>query len=619
MNEPVAKLPMRTLLTAVGRVLHTQSPWRVGLLLAGMVTAAAFEMVGLGAIPGYVALVLDPERLLAMIPDGHLARWVRRSDVPVLALAGAAALAGIFLAKNVFIAAVIYSEARLVRDVAAGLANRLFSAYVRSSYSFHLRRNPAQLIRNIANECEIAVDLLRNLATFLRESLVLALVVVLLLLVDPVVTLAVASVVGAAALTFYLALRNTFQRRGALAQKHRERRTHLMSQALASIKEVKLRGSERFLIDSFAAESHEIEGHKLFPRVMATLPRLVFELVALFGLVLVTAGFVLLGRDGQDMLPVFTLLAVAMARLIPTFNAITGSLANIRYDWPSMESLARELGELEDDGFRSEESRGVSRENPLALPPFRRELTVTNLVFRHEGAASDTLREVSLTISARQVVGIIGPSGAGKSTLVDVLLGLLPPSAGTVSVDGVDIHDDLSGWQRQVGYVPQDICVIDDTIRRNVAFGVPDSEIDTAAVKRALAAAQLATFIAELPHGLDTVVGNRGVRLSGGQRQRIGIARALYGDPALIVMDEATSALDGEAEAAVMQAISEIRESRTVILVAHRLSTVRSCDVVFLIQEGRVTDFGSFVDLLERHREIRAYALPFSAVEQVNA
>jgi ATP-binding cassette, subfamily B, bacterial PglK len=225
--------------------------------------------------------------------------------------------------------------------------------------------------------------------------------------------------------------------------------------------------------------------------------------------------------------------------------------------------------------------------------------------YRYPGAPRDALREVSLKIKAGEVVGFIGISGAGKSTLIDVILGLLIPTSGTVSIDGHNIHQHLSDWQRQIGYIPQDVYLIDDSIRRNVAFGLPDDEISDVAVARALRAAQIDDFVRGLPGGLETSVGNRGIRLSGGQRQRLGIARALYHDPGVLVMDEATSSLDDETERDVIAAIGRLREDRTVIMIAHRLTTVMNCDRLYLLEAGRVKDQGSFKELAARHVNVR--------------
>ncbi|MDP9202992.1 MAG: ABC transporter ATP-binding protein/permease, partial [Gemmatimonadota bacterium] len=574
-------LPAATLISGLSTLLDGHQRLRAAVLLLGMVLGAALEMIGVGAIPAFVALLTDPSRLVGMITDTGWVAFLLRADLPTLALWGASALAVIFLVKNVYLVALIYAEGRVLRDVATTIANRLYRGYLYSPYTFHLQRNPAELIRNIGNEVDETTDLLRNLAVGLRESLVLTVVFLLLLLVDPGVTLAVFMLVGTAAAGFYMAVRHTLLERGKLAQAHRGRRMQAMNEGLGSIKDAKLLGRESYLVDAFSSETRAIEHHQFYPRVIAALPRLFLEVVAIVGLLLVVVGFVVLGRGTQSMLPILALLAVAMTRLIPAFNAITSSLTNIRYDWPAFELVSNELETLEGSGG------GLTREHSEATPfKLKTAISVDDLHFRYPESSVDALNGISLKIVAGEVAAFVGPSGAGKSTLVDVILGLLTPTSGQVRVDGEDIQHLLTSWQRQIGYVPQDIYLTDDTIRRNVALGLPVAEIDEPALTRALHTARLDSFIANLPQGLDTVVGNRGVRLSGGQRQRIGIARAVYHDPSVVVLDEATSALDNEAEREIIEAVGSLRGSRTVIMIAHRLTTVRSCDRLYLVRAG---------------------------------
>jgi len=311
--------------------------------------------------------------------------------------------------------------------------------------------------------------------------------------------------------------------------------------------------------------------------------------------------FVLLGRTIISMLPVLALLAVGTVRLVPAFNGITTSLVQIRNYYPALELICRELNELE----HVANPRSVQPALPATEPRFKSAIDLHDLHYKYPGAASEALSGVSVTIKAGEAIGFIGPSGAGKSTLIDLILGLLTPTKGEVRVGGRSIEDNMSAWQRQVGYIPQDIYLIDDSIRRNIAFGLPDDEIDDVAVERSLRAAQLDSLVESLPKGAETNVGNRGIRLSGGQRQRIGIARALYHNPEVLVMDEATSALDNETEREVVAAIGTLHGDRTIIIIAHRLSTVEGCDRLYLLDEGRVKDNGNIAELGLRHKHLR--------------
>jgi ABC-type multidrug transport system fused ATPase/permease subunit len=317
------------------------------------------------------------------------------------------------------------------------------------------------------------------------------------------------------------------------------------------------------------------------------LPRLWLELLAVTGLAALVLAMIGQGKPLDALLPTLGLFAAAAFRLMPSVNRILTSLHSLRFSLPVIDTIYNEFRLL---GATMAPQRGerLSFDSGLALDQVK---------FRYPAAEALALRGVSLAIQPGTSVGFIGGSGAGKSTLVDIILGLLVPASGSVTIDGVDIQTNLRGWQDQIGYVPQSIFLTDDTLRRNVAFGLPADQIDEAAVLRAIRAAQLEQFVNDLPQGLDTIVGERGVRLSGGQRQRIGIARALYHDPPVLVLDEATSSLDTTTERGVMEAVRALHGKKTLLIVAHRLTTVEHCDRLFRLERGRVVQEGSFAQV----------------------
>jgi ABC-type multidrug transport system fused ATPase/permease subunit len=282
-------------------------------------------------------------------------------------------------------------------------------------------------------------------------------------------------------------------------------------------------------------------------------------------------------RDITRIMPTLGLFSVAAFRLMPSVNRVLGAVQSIRFALPAITTLHEELSLTAPEPVRKD-----------ATVVFETQIELAGVSFRYPGATTPALENLSIRIRKGESVGFVGPSGSGKSTLVDVVLGLLTPSVGQVNVDGHDIQDDLRGWQDQIGYVPQSIYLTDDTLRRNVAFGLAPEQINNTAVERAIKAAQLDEFVATLSEGWETVVGERGVRLSGGQRQRIGIARALYHDPAVLVLDEATSALDGDTERGVMRAITALQGQKTILIVAHRLSTVEHCDRLYHLELGQI-------------------------------
>jgi ABC-type multidrug transport system fused ATPase/permease subunit len=302
---------------------------------------------------------------------------------------------------------------------------------------------------------------------------------------------------------------------------------------------------------------------------------------------------VLLGGGLTEILPVLGLFGAAAFRLLPAVNRMINNFQLVNVSRPQVAEIFSDL------------TMSVPiRDTSIQRSSFKRDVSIDDVSFSYAASSAEALIDVSISVARGEAVGLVGPSGSGKSTLVDILLGLLKPTSGRVLVDGDDIHDNLRGWQDQIGYVPQSIFLTDDTLRRNVAFGLPKEQIDDDAVKSAIRSAQLEEFVASLPEGLNTIVGERGVRLSGGQRQRIGIARALYNNPDVLVLDEATSSLDTETEHGVMQAVQALQGEKTVIIVAHRLSTVEYCDRLYRLENARIVDEGTFSEVTSRTKDL---------------
>jgi ATP-binding cassette subfamily C protein len=324
---------------------------------------------------------------------------------------------------------------------------------------------------------------------------------------------------------------------------------------------------------------------------VATLPRLTLETLAVGAILAGVAAVALRDGTATDLLPVLGLFAAAAIRLMPAVARIAAQASNLRFNTAAIEAIETDLGAI----------RAAAPSAPAAAPvPLTREIALDRVCYRYPGTAGDTLHDISFVIKRGESVGLVGPSGAGKTTLADVLLGLLVPTAGRMAVDGVAINGPM-----RVAYVPQDVFLLDDTLRRNVALGVLDREIDAARMRAAINGAQLDGVVAQLPGGLDAGVGERGVKLSGGQRQRVGIARALYQDADLLVLDEATSSLDAETESEVAGAITRLHGERTMVIIAHRLTTVKNCDRLLFMADGRIVDSGSFPELLARNTAFR--------------
>lgn len=496
-----------------------------------------------------------------------------------LVAAGMLMLVAVYTVKTLFLAFLAWQQSRFVYGVREELSLRLFVGYLRQPYVFHQRYNSAQLIRNATTEVEIFIGygLLSGL-TLLTELLVLIGISVLLLAIEPMGALLVVATLGIAGWGFHRFTRMRLLRWGESRQMHEGFRIQHIQQGLGSVKDVKLLGREEDFINQFRRHNTGSAGAESYRYTLQQLPRLWLELLAVIGLAALVLIMIGQGKPLEVLLPTMGVFAAAAFRLLPSVNRILGSFQSIRYSLPVIETLSREISLLA-------ETIAPQRGIPFV---FSSALVMDAVSFCYPSAQAPALCEISLSITRGASVGFVGQSGAGKSTLVDVLIGLLRPGSGTVRVDGQDIQGNLRGWQDQIGYVPQSIFLTDDTLRRNIAFGLSNEQINDAAVGRALRAAQLEEFVNSLPDGVNTCVGERGVRLSGGQRQRIGIARALYHDPAVLVLDEATSSLDIATEAGVMEAVRALQGEKTIIIIAHRLTTVEQCDHIYRLEQGRI-------------------------------
>ncbi len=545
------------------------------------------ETIGIGLVIPALALMMQSD-LSAKYPV--LAPWLYKLGNPTheqLVVIGMTILVGVYAFKALFLAFLAWRQARFVGRLQADFSQRLFAGYLRQPYTFHLQRNSAQLIQNTINQSASVAGTFHQGLTLLTEFLVMFGISMMLLLVEPVGAFLVVSTLSIAGWGFNRFTRSHVLRWGKALQLHEGLRIQRLQEGLGGAKDVKLLGRESDFLVQY--RRHNIGSARVSQRqaTLQALPRLWLELLAVTGLAILVLVMIGQGKPLESLLPTLGLFTAAAFRFMPSVNRILTALHSVRFTIPVVDTLYSEFRLLDT-------TKAQLRGEQL---PFTRELRLDRVSFRYPSVESLALTEVSLTIPAGSSTGFIGGSGAGKSTLVDTILGLLLPVSGTVTIDGIDIHTNLRGWQDQIGYVSQSIFLSDDSLRRNIAFGLHLDQIDDNAIWRAIHSAQLEKFVKELPQGLDTIVGERGVRLSGGQRQRVGIARALYHDPPVLVLDEATSSLDTATEHGVMEAVRKLHGKKTLLIVAHRLTTVEHCDQLFRLNNGAVVQKGSFAQV----------------------
>jgi ATP-binding cassette subfamily C protein len=483
------------------------------------------------------------------------------------------------------------------------LARQLLTGYLSAPYTLHLQRNSSELIRVTTRSVEdFTTGFLVNLLIALGELLVLAALTGLLMFVEPLATLGALVVLAAPTLLIYQFTQRPLAASGRVAEQSFGLKIQWAEQAISSVKEIMISGRRSFFVDQHSYHVHRFADSSRSLTVLGVIPRFVIDTLAVTAMVVIAAILLARGQDLQSTLLLMGMFALAALRLIPSTSRVSNSLAQLRFRYASTEVIYQELLALQPRPL--ETGPGFAAEQSLPAR-FQREVAIEHLSYWYPGSHQPAIDDLSLEIPRGHWVALIGPSGAGKTTLADIILGLLIPSSGKILVDGCDLHDNLARWQRNIGYVPQAVYLIDDSVRRNVAFGAPDEEIDDEQVWRALRAAQIEELVRSFPGGLDAAVGQRGDRLSGGERQRLGIARALYRDPPVLVVDEGTANLDNETEAAIVKTLSGLRGEKTIIVIAHKLPLVKNCDCIYLLRRGRLQNYGTYSDLVSADATFR--------------
>lgn len=567
---------------------------RVMLLVPLAVVMSGFEVLGAALVYALVSLATGATPELELPLLGRISDYV--------AVEGAALTVGIAVGMGLFFVALMgakightYVQTRLVQNMGARLSAKLNAGYLAMPYPFHLRRNSSDLIRN-ANQVvrDVFSQAITPMVKVIAEVVLTVGMLALLVSVSPLATGMAIVVLGATSLVLLKVVRPWLKRLGARAHTLNAETLKTLQQSYHGIRDVKILSGERAFARRYARDQRALARTAYLRSTIKQLPKSLVEL-ALIGFILAFfTVMVLIGRDTPETLAILGLFAYVGQRLQKSTEGILSGINQLQYAQAPIDQLHDDLEEIR---LHSESLDDI---DPL---PFEREISVNDVVFRYETSSDFALDHVSLRIVKGEVVGICGPTGGGKTTLVDVISGLLCPTEGSVTIDGVDLRSNERAWQLHLGVVPQMVYLIDGSLRDNVALAEPADQIDEQAVEEAIKLAQLRDFVDRLPNGLDTIVGERGARVSGGQRQRVAIARALYRRPSVLIFDEGTSALDNVTEREVMNALERLRGEHTILLIAHRLSTVRNADKVVLMRDGRVEATGTYEALMESSPE----------------
>jgi ABC-type bacteriocin/lantibiotic exporter with double-glycine peptidase domain len=547
-----------------------------------------FEMLSLGILLPFLSIVLKPNAADVYPMLKTFLKLIGNPTHIFFIFLCLISLVGIYILKTVFVIYSTWEQSKFSANLSASLSNQLFNGYLQLPYKFHLERNSAILIRNIQVEVSNFTGMTNSVIFLITEISVVCGVAFMLFIIEPIGALSVMLFLLISGYIFFKITKKKLTTWGEERQNYAGLMSQSLMQGLSGVKEVKLLGKEPFFLETFT--NPNVSNTKILAKVQTLnqIPRLYLELLSIIALSFLIMIMVIQNKPTEFIMPTLGLFVAAAFRMIPSVNRIMSALQSISFTKAVINVFHTEFNLIK------ENSQIKNSKNDFH---FKNEIILNNINFKYNTSTLEALKGISFIIPKGSCIGLIGQSGSGKSTLVDIILGLLDPSSGSISVDGIEINKNLRGWQNQVGYVPQSIYLVDDTLRNNIAFGVYESEINEGMLENAIFAAQLSDFIKTLPEGLDTKVGERGVRLSGGQRQRIGIARALYNNPQILIFDEATSALDNQTEIEFMQALKMLQGIKTMIIIAHRLTTVKDCDIIYKLKEGKIIQKGTLLEI----------------------
>ena len=560
----------------------------VGIVIL-MLIGGVLESLGIAMIAPVMQVVIDPQKVEESKILSGVYNLFNLSSTTQLAALIMVALILVFVIKNVFLYFMNVVQLRFVYTNQFATSRRMMINFMQRPYEYYLNADTTVIQRNITSDVNNLYALILSCLQLISEIIVFVCLVAILLSQDARMTLTIATLLVIVLLVIKYFIKPVMVKAGQDNQDYYSGLYKWIYESVTGMKEIKVANKENYFINGYAdcgaGYVNAVQKYNLYNST----PRLLIETIAIAGMVGYMLVVMLSGTSITTLLPQLTVLAAAAARLLPSANRINNYLTSIAYFEPFLDNVSDNLQmEIHDESI-SYNSDDYRIKTAVTKLPVTKTIRMEDITYKYPGTDKLILDKATMEIPVGKSVGIVGTSGAGKTTIVDVLLGLLEPENGRILADGVDVNTNYQGWLKNIGYIPQTIFMTDSTIRKNVAFGVPDDEIDDNKVWQALKEAALDEFVKELPEGLDTQIGERGIRLSGGQRQRIGIARALFEDPEVLVLDEATSALDNDTEAAIMDSINRLHGRKTLVIIAHRLQTIEKCDMIYSIGEGKAT------------------------------
>lgn len=577
------------------KILNGRQKLRMIILAIMMVVGAGLETLGVGLILPLVTAIMDPNIIEKNVFARCICDFFSIDSTEKFIILVIVALILVYLFKNVYLFLEYYVQYRFICNNRFSVQRQLVEIYLQRPYEYFLNAESGEIVRVVTNDTSNTFALLNTVLSFFTEAVVSVALIITIILTDPFMALLLAVVLGSLMCLIGKMIKPILRKAGLRYQKNTGKMNQWLLQSISGIKEVKIAQKEEYFLEQFAKYGKQAIDSEKKNMILGQAPRLSIEALGISAMLGVIAILMCAGRDVDSMLPQLSAFAMAAVRLMPSVNRMTSSLNLMSYQEPALDKMIEHLTITEQWKNEKNMEKAGKQQNRMWNDISSCDITLDDKVelrditYHYPNSPILVLEHANMLIPIGTSIGVVGTSGSGKTTAIDILLGLLSPQGGQILVDGVDIQQNYNGWLSHVGYIPQMIFMLDDTIRANVAFGISTDDICDERVWKALDEAQLREFVQALPSGLDTTIGERGVRLSGGQRQRIGIARALYTDPELLIFDEATSALDNETESAIMESVNSLHGKKTLIIIAHRLSTIKECDIVYRVENGKIS------------------------------
>jgi len=570
------------------------------IIIANLITAG-LEMISIGYIPILISVLLDTGQYISYFSNIEFINNILSKNNFEKFLFLSAGILLIFIFKNIFFFITIFFEGIFLRDLKIYNANKLYNIYVNLPLLVHYNYNTASLQRNIIQETSTSVNFVEATSAVIRELFLFFGIISLLLLFDPIISITSIAFMASLSLIYFLMVKKRVRKFSELGVTLREYQIKNINQLFSAIKETKILNTTKYFVKEFIKKTFSLEKILFLINIFVRIPRIFIEIFAITAVLTFALIYLKSGYEFIELIPLLGLLVVASVRLIPSFNSITSSLTRLKSYEVSIDIVLSELKKY--TSYLNKDKVEIRKKNKnLNL---NKSLKIEKINFTFPSSEEKVIKDCNFEIKRGERIGLVGSSGSGKTTLINMILGFIKPQSGKILVDGIDIHSNLSSWHSKIGFIPQEIYLLDETITKNVALGLEGDQEDLNKVKKALISAEIYDFINKLPEGLDTNAGEKGIRLSGGQRQRIGIARALYRDPSILIFDEATSSLDSYTEEKFMNNVFNLGREKTMIISTHKLNTLKGCDKIYLLDKGEIVQTGDFSEIINKNEYLK--------------